>query len=91
MRLVDADKIGFTNFEILMCNGDYKEALAMLIDKIENAPTAYDVDKVVEELEKMTRGVGTTINDNCVIGVRRGYEKASRKAIEIVKAGGKNG
>jgi hypothetical protein len=25
--------------EIVMCNGDYKEALKMLIDKIEHAPT----------------------------------------------------
>lgn len=26
--------IGFTDFEIVMCNGDYKEGLKMLLDKI---------------------------------------------------------
>ena len=52
MRLIDADEIGLTDFEIVMCNGDYKEALKMLLDKISNQPTAYSVDKVVEELEK---------------------------------------
>ena len=52
MRLIDADEIGLTDFEIVMCNGDYKEALKMLIDKISNQPTAYDIDKVVEELEE---------------------------------------
>lgn len=31
--------IGLTNLEILMCNGDYKEALKMLLDKIKNAPS----------------------------------------------------
>ena len=39
MRLIDADKIGLTDFEIFMCNGDYKEALKMLLDKIEKAET----------------------------------------------------
>ena len=53
MRLIDADKIGLTDFEIVMCNGDYKEAFKMLLNKISNQPTAYDIDKVVEELKKM--------------------------------------
>lgn len=38
-RLVDADKIGLTDFEIIMCNGDFKEALKMLLDKIDYAST----------------------------------------------------
>lgn len=39
MRLIDADAIGLNDFEILMCDGSYKEALKMLLDKIEAAPT----------------------------------------------------
>lgn len=31
--------VGLTDFEILMCDGDYKEALKMLSDKIEKAPS----------------------------------------------------
>ena len=40
-RLIDADKIGLTNFEIILCQkgNPYKNALEMLLKKIENAPT----------------------------------------------------
>lgn len=38
VRLIDADKIVLTDFGCLLCNGDYKEALKMLDDKIKNAP-----------------------------------------------------
>ena len=38
-RLVDADRLGMTDFEIVMCNGDYKELAKMILEKIENAPT----------------------------------------------------
>ncbi len=37
MRLIDADKLGLTDFEIVMCNGSYKEALQLLLDKINSA------------------------------------------------------
>lgn len=39
MRLIDADKIGLTDFEIIQCDGDYKRGLALLIEKLNNAPT----------------------------------------------------
>lgn len=39
MRLIDAEQIGLTDMEIIMCDGNYKKALEMLIDKIANAPT----------------------------------------------------
>lgn len=55
MRLIDADKIGLSDFEIFMCGGSYLEALKMLLDKIEKAPT---VD-ITEELEK----IKTEINE----------------------------
>ena len=40
-RLIDADKIGLKEFEIILCqNGNpFKNALEMLLEKIENAPT----------------------------------------------------
>ncbi len=43
---IERDKIGLTNFEILLCNGSYKEALVMLLKKIESMPAA-DVRPVV--------------------------------------------
>ena len=38
MKLIDVDNLGLTDFEIAMCDGDYKEALKLLLSKIENAP-----------------------------------------------------
>ena len=40
--LVERDKIWLNNFEIVMCNGDYKEALQMQINKILDAPTVIE-------------------------------------------------
>ena len=87
MRLIDADKIGLTDFEIVMCNGDYKKALTMLLDKISNQPTAYDTDKVVEELEKQ-RDIIFQNTDSEIRTVRaNAWDKIDilNKAIEIVK------
>lgn len=50
-------------------------------DVINNMPTAYDVDKVVEQLEELKRRYG--IEEFAIKGV-------ICKAIEIVKGGGVN-
>ena len=39
MRLIDADALGLTDFEIVMCEGSYKAGLKMILDKIQKAPT----------------------------------------------------
>lgn len=44
-RLIDVDRIGLTDFEIIMCNGDFKEALKMLLDKINSAPTVIPAEE----------------------------------------------
>ena len=45
-RLIDANKIGLTNFEIILCQkgNPFKNALEMLLEKIENAPTVIQAD-----------------------------------------------
>ena len=55
-----------------------------LHEYIQNMPTAYDIDKVVEELEADTsvKLYGSGNSDNYLIPVNR--------ATEIVKAGGEN-
>lgn len=58
MRLIDADKLGLTDFEILLCNGDYKEALKMLLQKIEDAET-------IEQPKEKDESKKTTPNDSC--------------------------
>ena len=37
--LKDADDIGLTDFEIISCDGDYKQALKLICKKIDEAPT----------------------------------------------------
>ena len=37
-RLIDEDSIKFTEFEIVMCEGSFKEAFKLLCDKLDNAP-----------------------------------------------------
>lgn len=61
MRLIDADLIGLTNMEIIMCNGDYKEALKMLIDKIDNAPTIEPERKAGKWLDGHRAGYGESL------------------------------
>lgn len=38
-RLIDEDSLKFTNFEIIMCDGDYKQAFKLFCEKLDNAPT----------------------------------------------------
>ena len=47
-RLIDSSAIGLTDFEIVMCDGNYKEALTMLLKKIERAPTVVEAEEVSE-------------------------------------------
>lgn len=37
---ISRESLGLTDFEIIMCDGDYKEGLKLLLEKIENAPSA---------------------------------------------------
>ena len=39
MRLIDADALGVTDFELVLCGGDYKELCQTLIAKVESAST----------------------------------------------------
>ena len=87
MRLIDADNISFyCNYEG-DCTGDIddcKECGNYICDfrDIQEQPTAYSVDKVVEELEAdySVKLYGSGNSDNYLIPVKR--------AIEIVKHGG---
>ena len=51
-RLIDADTLGLTDMEIIMCNGNYKEALKMLLDKIDHAPTIEPKQKTGKWIER---------------------------------------
>lgn len=53
---IKKEDIGLTDFEIVLCKGDYKEALKMLLDKIENLPAA-DVCPVMEVEEAVDEAI----------------------------------
>ena len=96
MRLIDADKL----LEETRKDRDYAEKNGfldmyyerqVLIDRIKAQPTAYDVDKVVKELNKLD--VKAIKRYKCgTFGDYEGTDYYIKKsdAIEIVKAGGKN-
>ena len=50
-RLIDADKIGLTDFEIILCQkgNPFKNALEMLFEKIDAAPTIISAEPPKEE------------------------------------------
>ena len=96
MRLIDADKLilHLNDFMLQQSPIDVQDIESInvsaviqdCIKAIENQPTAYDVDKVIEEIEEWTARINV-INDNSgkvgqvdVIG--------SNKAIKIVEGGG---
>ena len=95
MRLIDAGLVLDNLSGRLESMKDYDAVK----DVINNMPTAYDVDKVVEQLEKLKKaeqgrpddcdddgcGDGEQIYDD---GRNQGRYEAFSKAIEIVKGGG---
>lgn len=80
MRLINADKLENVDFS------DCIDSMEIM-NVIDEQPTAYDVDKVVEQLKSESarwQDSGDAYNDEKEKGVAIGF----RKAIEIVKGGG---
>lgn len=88
MRLIDADKYteNIKNFadSIRIGNPKFAAVYDAIINSINRQPTAYDVDKVVEQLktDSSIKLYGSGNSNNYLIPVER--------AINIVKAGGMN-
>lgn len=86
-RLIDADKLKHA----IYCA--YSDDLEIL-EKIDEQPTAFDVDKVVEQLEEVKKRYSKlSLAYNSSMGesdIKRclGMEQAIALAIEIVKEGG---
>lgn len=83
MRLIDAGKILDELSGMLKIMDDY-DAVRKVIN---NMPTAYDPDKVVEQLEKEKNPIYR--EDESIMSDRQNIK--IDKAIEIVKGGGVNG
>ena len=81
MRLIDADKIIDS-----LGGSDMDFAIGAVIDE---QPTVFDVDKVVEQLEKLADEANDKILEAGGLQLYYdGYEDAMRTAVEIVKGGG---
>lgn len=81
MRLIDADALKKDLKSVTLSNGTLVNTNAVLY-LLEEYPTAYDVDRVVEQLEELKRRYG--IEEFGIKGI-------ICKAIEIVEGGGVNG
>jgi hypothetical protein len=81
MRLIDANALKEYCMRASKSDDDFRRvSLATLASVIDAQPTAYDVDKVVEQLEE-TKAYMLYENMNADV-------KWFNKAIEIVKGGG---
>lgn len=89
MRLIDADYFKEQIAAVTIKNNiEPKKGLALL-ELIDAQPTAYNVDEVVEQLERESERwheSGKEYQDKSELGVAAGF----RHAIKIVKAGGVN-
>lgn len=83
MRLIDADALKKDLKSVTLSNGTLVNTNAVLY-LLEEYPTAYDVDKVVEQLENERKFCENAYNRNLGKEKARSYEHA----IEIVKGGG---
>lgn len=90
MRLIDADELMGELHESLKGDCDLRKDYEFMgIDEfIENQPTAYDVDKVLEQLENEKK-FWNDATYNKEIGKQKARSYAY--AIEIVKGGGIDG
>ena len=76
-RLIDADKLKHG----IRCAYYYDSEI---LEKIDEQPTAFDVDKVINELKR-----DKFIESECVLSdIHQGYNAGLSTAIEIVKGGG---
>lgn len=95
MRLIDADKYteNMKNFADSIREGNPKFAAVYdeIINSINRQPTAYDVDKVVEQLQDESEKCSICELPTCKEDESHCcYCDGLNKAIEIVKAGGMN-
>ena len=91
MRLIDADELINQGYEIVVDGLQY-DTCNKSID-IDNIPTAYSVNKVVEELEKAKHEIASedycrSINDKEKCDGRNCFECCAEYLIEIVKQSG---
>lgn len=98
MRLIDADEFQKQIAGMAILNNYPPNKANALCELVDNQPTAFDVEKVIEEFENL-REVELHMCDELVVGdadaqyndgVSQGRYEAFIEAIEIVKRGGRD-
>ena len=85
MRLIDADKINFE--EAFGGQSDFAKDLRKATQElIDIQPTAFDKEKVIEQIKVLSTGI--ILNTNICDDYAEGYVRAAKDIIEIVKKGG---
>lgn len=96
MRLIDADALiskiweqhKVTEESYDLCVDELKEVYCGIVSLIDEQPTAYDVNEVIQQIERVRdNGYVSGVTNNLY---ELGAVGALNKAIEIVKAGGKH-
>lgn len=85
MRLIDADKLIHA-----LCR-DYTTGKKTLGQVIDEQPTAFDMDKIMEQLEEVEKIMTSPVTEDCFGEECRASDCTIcliSKAIEIVKGGG---
>lgn len=89
MRLIDADRCKYGRIiEAILSEHNFPIIKEMNVSDI---PTAYDLDKVVEQLEEVEKIMTSPVNKDCFGEECRASDCTVcliSKAIEIVKGGG---
>lgn len=92
MRLIDADKLILHLNDYALQEAPFRgeradayNAIKQCIEAVEEQPTAYDIDGVVEQL-KRCYGIVRSYSIDYAEGLKHAYERA----IGIVEGGGKN-
>lgn len=92
MRLIDADELtDILGFENTQEERDENVGEIITLDDIDRIPTAYDIEKVVEQLEEVEKIMTSPVNKDCFGEECRASDCTVcliSKAIEIVKGGG---
>lgn len=87
MRLIDADKINFE--EVFGGQSDFAKDLRNAAQElIDIQPTAFDKEKVINEIHISSAGMA--VNMNVSSSYAEGYIDAAKDIIEIVEKGGLN-
>ena len=92
MRLIDADRLkaaihtDFSEHFTLYHDTDQTALFDMVMDDIDEMPTVFDKEKVIEELKVLSTGI--ILNTNICDDYAEGYVRAAKDIIEIVEKGG---